>query len=254
MSQHHQVFHVYLITSHHVSSCLNMSHQVFLRVIVSHHVSWAAYDVSPCLIMYHHDSSDLVTLSWLIRSHHVSTRFIRFMMSHHVSTCLSMSHHVSSGVTMSHHVSTSSGFSCLITSHHVSSCLNKSHYFSTGFIRFFMSSCLIMSHHVSTRLVMSHHVHVSSRLSVSTCLIMSHRVSSCLNMSHHASSGSPCLIMFQHVSSYLFWSRLSSHPFNRIPAHRIISFVFISHHLIHPFPSFSAVIPLQPREKSYSIA
>jgi hypothetical protein len=103
MSHHVSTSSGFSCLFNHVSSCLNMSHQVFLRVIVSHHVSWAAYDVSPCLIMYHHDSSDLVTLSWLIRSQHVSSGLWCLIMSQHVSACLITSHQVSPCLIMSQH-------------------------------------------------------------------------------------------------------------------------------------------------------
>ena len=112
-------------------------------------------------------------------------------------------------------------------SHHVSSCLIMSHLTSSHFISFY----LISSHLIRSFLIRSHHV--------STCLIMSHHVLSGVTMSHH-------------VSLYLIISHLvSSHHFNRIPSHRIISYISnfsISYHLRHPFPEscrfFNLVLPL----------
>ena len=241
MSQHHQVFHVYLITSHHVSICLIRFFYVSSCLITSHERLTMSHHVSSCITMTHqtllpyHDSSGLNT----------------FHQVYDVSSCLNMSQHVSSRLIRCHHVSSCLNIIRFFMSNHVSSRLVMSQQVSLFLNRFHPLFHVIMSQHVSSCLItsMSHQGFPCQH--VSSCLIVSHRVSTCLIMPHQAS---PCLIMFQHVSSYLFWSRLSSHPFNRIPVHRIISFVFISHHLIHPFPSFSAVIPLQPREKSYSIA
>ena len=100
-----------------------------------------------------------------------------------------------------------------------------------------------MSHHVSTCLIMS--PQVSSGYHVSSGLIRSHQVSSGLFMSPLVSS----YLNVSHVivSHRISFALVSSHPFNRIPSHRIISYFSISRIISHIIsmhvPTFSTVIP-----------
>ena len=104
-----------------------------------------------------------------------------------------------------------------------------------------VSSGLTMSHQVSSGLTMSQNV--------SPCLTKSPHVSSCLNVSH--------VILSHRTSSALG----PSHPFNRIPSHRIISIhiilinfvasLIISYIISRHFPQSPPFFNLQASEKPW---
>ena len=215
----YMIFH-YVVSSRRLSSepfFPSIFRRILRRLISPHPI------VSLSIVSRHFSSYFISAFSYLGASHSI--------ISHHVSSCLIILHDVISRHIMSHHV-----LPCLIRSHHVPSDLIMSHHVSLCLIRpHQISSCLIMSHQGSSDLIMSHHV--------SVCLIMFHHVPLCFAMFPHSSSqGISCF----RISSY-FCGLAFSHPFNRIPSHRIISYLLPSHHLL---PSFSTVIPLlRPSEK-----